>query len=76
VLARAPTGYAGSSAVITKDLHPFPIRSPERAVVREIGARARDSLIEAMGQALQAVSVRDVRGFFAHRGYRTPEHQS
>jgi len=32
-------------------------------------ARMRESLIEATGVALSAVSARDARGFFGHCGY-------
>jgi transposase len=41
-------------------------------ILRKIAARTKEALIEAMGRALGAVSVRDVRGYFAHCGYRTP----
>jgi transposase len=41
-------------------------------ILREIGARAKGILIEAMGRALGAVSSQDVRGFFVHCGYRAP----
>jgi transposase len=41
-------------------------------ILREIGARAKGALIEAMGRALGAVSSEDVRGFFVHCGYRAP----
>jgi transposase len=41
-------------------------------ILREIGARAKGILIEAMGRALGAVSSEDVRGFFVHCGYRAP----
>ena len=41
-------------------------------ILREIGARAKGTLIEAMGRALGAVSSQDVRGFFVHCGYRAP----
>jgi transposase len=41
-------------------------------LLREVGARTKDALIEAMGRALGAVSSQDVRGFFVHCGYRTP----
>ena len=41
-----------------------------KALLRKAGARTREALIEAMGQALEAVTVSDVRGFFEHRGYR------
>jgi transposase len=41
-------------------------------ILRKIGARTKDALIEAMGQALGAVDVQDARGYFAHCGYSTP----
>jgi transposase len=41
-------------------------------ILREIGARAKGTLIEAMGRALGAVGSEDVRGFFVHCGYRVP----
>jgi transposase len=41
-------------------------------ILRKMGARTKEALIEAMGRALGAVSAQDVRGFFAHCGYRTP----
>ena len=44
-------------------------------ILRKIGARAREALIEAMGRALAAVSAEDVRGFFVHCGYRAPAQQ-
>lgn len=42
-----------------------------KGLLRNAGARSREALIEAMGRALDAVSARDVRGFFEHCGYRT-----
>jgi transposase len=44
-------------------------------ILRKVCARTKEALIEAMGRALGAVSARDVRGFFAHCGYRTPAQQ-
>ena len=41
-----------------------------KALLRKAGARTRDALLEAMGRALDAVTVSDARGFFEHRGYR------
>ena len=41
-----------------------------KGLLRRAQARTREALIEAMGWALDAVSVRDIRGFFAHCGYR------
>src|SRR3712207_387818 len=43
--------------------------------LRKIAARTKESLIEAIGRALAAVSPQDVRGFFVHCGYRTPAQQ-
>jgi len=44
-------------------------------ILRKIGARTKDALIEAMGRALAAVGVQDARGYFAHCGYSTPAQQ-
>jgi transposase len=44
-------------------------------ILRKIGARTKDDLIEAIGCALAAVSAEDVRGFFTHCGYRAPAQQ-
>jgi transposase len=44
--------------------------SKVKGMLRRAEARGRQALIEAMGKALCAVSSRDARGFFAHRGYR------
>jgi transposase len=44
-------------------------------ILRKIGARTKEALIEAMGCALAAVSAQDVRGFFVHCGYRIPAQQ-
>jgi len=41
-------------------------------LLRQIAARTKDALIEAMGRALATVSSEDVRGFFSHCGYRAP----
>jgi transposase len=43
--------------------------SKVKGMLRRAEARGREALIEAMGKALCAVSSRDARGFFAHRGY-------
>lgn len=45
--------------------------SKVKGLLRKAEARTRESLIEAMGLALSAVSARDVRGFFGHCGYRS-----
>jgi transposase len=41
-----------------------------KALLRKAGVRTCEALIEAMGWALEAVTVKDARGFFEHRGYR------
>lgn len=41
-----------------------------KALLRKAGARSREVLIEAMGWALEALTPRDARNFFEHRGYR------
>lgn len=46
--------------------------SKVKAVLRRAGVRAREALIEVMGQALDAVTAEDVRGFFEHCGYCSP----
>jgi transposase len=44
--------------------------SKVKGLLRRGGARTREALIEALGQALDAVTGRDARGFFEHCGYR------
>ena len=39
--------------------------------MRRAEARTRESLIEAMGRALETVSVLDARRYFEHCGYRS-----
>ena len=41
----------------------------EEARLRREKARARGALVDAIGRALDAVSARDARGWFAHCGY-------
>ncbi len=41
-----------------------------KALVRKAGARTCVALIEAIGWALEAITAKDARGFFEHRGYR------
>ena len=43
-----------------------------KGILRKAQARTREALVEAMGKALDAVTVSDARGFFEHCGYRTP----
>jgi transposase len=41
-----------------------------KGMLREAGARTKDALVGALGEALSAVSVQDARGYFEHVGYR------
>jgi len=41
-----------------------------KAILRKAQARAREMLIETLGEALSAVTAEDARGFFEHCGYR------
>jgi transposase len=45
--------------------------SKVKALLRSSAARTREALVEAMGAALNAITARDVRGFFAHRAATT-----
>lgn len=40
-----------------------------KGLLRKKGARSREALVEAMGAALDAITVGDARGFFGHCGY-------
>jgi transposase len=58
------------------DLNPIEeALSKIKHIIRKIGARTKEGLIEAMGRALAAVSAQDVRGFFVTCGYRAPAQQ-
>ena len=41
-----------------------------KSLLRKAEARTREALVEAMRQAISAVSARDAQGFFEHCGYR------
>jgi transposase len=41
-----------------------------KAMLRRVGARTKDALVDALGEALSAVSAQDARGYFEHAGYR------
>jgi hypothetical protein len=43
-----------------------------KGLLRKAEARARETLIEALGPALSATTEEDARGFFEHCGYVTP----
>jgi transposase len=58
------------------DLNPIEeALSKVKHLLRKVGARTKEALIEALGRVLGAVSAQDARGFFAHCGYRTPAQQ-
>jgi hypothetical protein len=44
--------------------------SKVKGILRRAEARTRESLIGAMGKALEAVTAQDAQGFFGHCGYR------
>jgi transposase len=41
-----------------------------KGLMRKAEARSRETLLEAMGTAISALSTQDTRGFFEHCGYR------
>jgi transposase len=41
-----------------------------KALVRKVGARVREALVEAIGHALATVTPEDAAGWFAHAGYQ------
>ena len=58
------------------DLNPIEeALSKVKHILRKVSTRTKETLIEAMGRALGAVSAQDARGFFAHCGYRIPAQQ-
>jgi len=44
--------------------------SKAKRLLRVRGARTKEALVEAIGNALEAVSAKDAQGFFTHCGYR------
>ena len=48
--------------------------SKVKGILRRIGARTREALLEATSEALDAVSRTDARGWFGHCGYHVPHH--
>ena len=41
-----------------------------KGMLRQAGARTKDVLVDALGEALSAVRAQDARGYFEHAGYR------
>jgi hypothetical protein len=63
-------------AALLPDLNPIEeALSKVEHILRKVGARTKEALIEAIGRALGAVSVHDAKGFFVNCGYRTPAQQ-
>ena len=55
------------------DLDPIErLFSKLKAALRKAAARTVEALIDAMGEALRAIRVGDILGWFAHSGYRSP----
>lgn len=48
--------------------------SKVKSILRRIGARTREALVQTTGQALDAVSRRDALGWFGHCGYDVTHH--
>jgi len=48
--------------------------SKVKGILRRVGARTREALVEATGYALDAVSWRDAVGWFGHCGYDVAHH--
>ena len=44
-----------------------------KQLVRKVGARGREALVEAIARALAAVTPEDAAGWFAHAGYRAQD---
>jgi transposase len=54
------------------DLNPLRRLSKMKSILRKAEARSREALVEALGRALDAITLQDARGFFEHCGYRAP----
>jgi transposase len=58
------------------DLNPIEeAYSKVKQLLRVIGSRTNEALVEAIGKALDMVSVQDAKGFYTHCGYRRMEQQ-
>jgi transposase len=42
-----------------------------KEILRRVGVRTKDTLVEALGEALSAISAQDARGYFEHACYRS-----
>ncbi len=62
--------------LLSPDLNPIEEAfSKIKQLVRKVGARTREALLEAIERALAAVRLEDAAGWFAHAGYE-PQDQS
>ena len=43
--------------------------SKTKGILREVGARRREALLEAISEAISMVTAQDAKGFFGHCGY-------
>ena len=43
-----------------------------KGMLRQAGARTKGALVDALGEALSAISAQDARGYFEHAGYCQP----
>lgn len=46
--------------------------SKVKSILRKAAARTRETLVEATGNALDAITTEDIRGFYSDCGYRPP----
>ena len=46
--------------------------SKVKGILRKVGSRTREALVEATGHALDAITPEDIRGFYSDCGYRLP----
>ncbi len=46
--------------------------SKVKGILRKAGARTREALVETTGRALDAITLEDIRGFYADCGYHLP----
>lgn len=64
-------------ASYSPDLNPIEEAfSKVKSLVRKVEARTREALVEAIAEALRAVTVEDVAGWFAHCGYEPQDQRS
>ena len=56
-------------------VHRGGLQQDQEHIVRKVGARTREALVEAIGRALAAVTPEEATGWFAHAGYE-PQDQS